>query len=113
MMSIIKGITVTLYEKRKTGKDEFDHPIYEETAVDVENILVAPANINEILESQNITGKKAVYIMAIPKGDKHTWEDCRVDFFGESWRVIGFPQQGIEKNIPGDWNQKWMVERYG
>ena len=66
-----------------------------------------------ILDVLNMTGKKAVYNIAIPKGDDHTWEDNRVEFFGESWRVIGFPQQGIEENIPLDWNQKWMVERYG
>ncbi|WP_256126938.1 hypothetical protein [[Ruminococcus] torques] len=48
-----------------------------------------------------------------PKGDKHTWKDNKVEFFGEIWKVIGFPQQGIEQNIPLEWNQKWMVERYG
>ena len=62
---------------------------------------------------QHLTGKKAVYNIAIPKGDQHIWEDNRVDFFGESWHVLSFPQQGIDEMIPLDWNQKWMVERYG
>lgn len=111
-MAMIKGITVTLYEKVETGQDPFGHPIYDETPVEVENILVAPASTTEILDTINLIGKKAVYNIAIPKGDTHTWLDNRVDFFGESWRVIGFPQRGIEDNIPLDWNEKWMVERY-
>lgn len=110
---MIKGIPVKLYERTASGADTFGHPIYTETPVTVEDVLVAPASITEVLDMLNITGKKAVYNIAIPKGDTHDWQDCRVDFFGTSWRVIGFPQQGIEENIPGRWNQRWMVERYG
>lgn len=109
---MIKGIPVKLYERTLSGTDEFDHPVYTETPVIVENVLVAPASTQEILDTLNLTGKKAVYNIAIPKGDSHTWKDSRVDFFGQSWRVIGLPQQGIDENIPGSWNQKWMVERY-
>lgn len=109
---MIKGMPVKLYERILSGTDEFDHPVYAETPVMVENVLVAPVSTQEILDTLNLTGKKAVYNIAIPKGDSHTWQDCRVDFFGQSWRVIGLPQQGIDENIPGSWNQKWMVERY-
>lgn len=111
-MGMIKGITVILYEKEEEGKDGFNHPIYREKTVEVENVLVAPASVNEILDMQNLTGKKAVYNIAVPKGDTHIWQDNKVEFFGEIWRVIGFPQMGIAENIPLDWNQKWMVERY-
>lgn len=111
-MAMIRGITVTLYEKKETGKDAFEHPIYAETPVEVRNVLVAPAKTTEILDTLNLIGKKAVYNIAIPKGDTHEWKDNRVDFFGEKWRVIGLPQRGIEENIPLDWNEKWMVERY-
>lgn len=113
MASMIKGIPVILYEKTVIGKDEFDHPLYREIPVTIENVLVAPASTTEILDALNLTGKEAVYNIAIPKGDNHTWQDCRVDFFGMSWQVIGFPQQGIEENIPLEWNQKWQVALYG
>lgn len=109
---MIKGITVKLYERTATGTDPFGHTTYAEEPVTVENVLVAPASTTEILDMLNITGKKAVYDIAIPKGDNHTWKDARVDFFGESWRVIGLPKQGIDENVPGRWNQRWMVERY-
>lgn len=109
---MIKGITVKLFERKKTGIDEFNHAIYEESPVTVSNILVSPASSQEIIDTINLTGRKAVYSIAIPKGDKHTWDGCRVDFFGSSWRVVGFPQEGIPELVPLAWNQKWMVERY-
>ena len=109
---MIKGISVRLFERNKIGEDEFHHPIYEENPVDVENVLVAPSSTTEIVDSLNIFGTKAVYTIAIPKGDKHCWKDNRLDFLGESWIVIGFPQKGIEENIPLSWNEKWMVAKY-
>ena len=39
-MGRIKGITVVLYEKTLTGTDDFGAPIYNEAAVEVENVLV-------------------------------------------------------------------------
>lgn len=110
---MIKGITVILYEKQQTGKDAFNTPIYEETAVTVENVLVAPAQEQEILDVLNLTGRKAVYTLAIPKGDTHNWEDRDVEFFGERWHTIGMPIKGIEEMIPLSWNTKVRVERYG
>lgn len=112
-MAMMKGITVILLEKRETGRDGFNHPIYEEYPVEVENVLVSPASSEEIVNELNLSGKKAVYTLAIPKGDAHTWEGRRVKFFGQTWQVIGFAIGGIEENIPLDWNKKVTVERYG
>jgi len=109
---MIQGITVQLNERQQNGQDAFGHSMYTDHWVDVENVLVAPASTTEILETLKLTGKKAVYNLAVPKGDSHIWKDNLVKFFGSTWRVIGFPQQGIEENIPLDWNQKWQVERY-
>lgn len=107
------GITVKLYEKTQVNNDEFNRPVYEEAAVDVDNVLVAPASAQEVLDTLNLTGKKAVYNLGIPKGDTHDWEDKRVEFFGASWHTIGFVQEGIEANIPTKWHKKVQVERYG
>lgn len=109
----MKGITVTLYENVETGTDAFNHTTYAEQAIEVENVLVAPASSTEVVEALNLTGKKIVYNLAIPKGDTHEWTDCRVDFFGEKWRTVGYPQVGIETLIPTAWHKKVMVERYG
>ena len=109
----IRGITVILYEKTEVGKDEFNRSVYEEKQVAVENVLVAPASSTDIAESMDLFGKKVVYNMAIPKGDKHNWEDTVVEFFGEKWRTFGFQVEGIEDMIPLYWNKTIKVERYG
>lgn len=97
----------------KTGTDPFGKPIYEETDIDVENVLVSPTSTDDIVNQLTLTGKKAVYTLAIPKGDTNDWEDKEVKFFGKRWRTFGFPIEGIEDLIPLDWNKKVMVERYG
>lgn len=107
-----QGITVTLYEVTETGVDAFNQSVFKETPVEVSNVLVTPSSQSEILDSVNLYGKKAVYTLAIPKGDTHDWEDRRVDFFGERWRVFGIPSEGIDGLIPLDWNKKVTVERY-
>lgn len=109
---VIKGITVLLYEKTKTGENAFNQPIYTETEIMIENVLVAPSSTNDIVTSQDLVGKKAVYTLAIPKGDTHEWENNKVKFFNKEWRVLGFTIEGIEENIPLNWNKKVMVERY-
>jgi hypothetical protein len=112
MSGRIKGITVKLYERTQDGKDEANRPKYKETATTVDNVLVAPTSATEILDATNIHGKKAVYTLAIPKGDTHEWRDCKVEFFGQSFRVFGEPLEGMEHQIPLDWNKKVTVERY-
>lgn len=109
----MKGITVTLYDRVQTGKDGFNRPIYEERPIEVPNVLVAPADPGglEVLETLNLTGRKAVYTLALPKGDDHNWEGNKVGFFGEIWQVIGIPTEGIEELIPLQWNKKVQVDR--
>lgn len=110
---MIKGIDVILYEKNLTGRDEFDHPIYEESAVTIGNVLVTPASSDAIATELNLTGKRIVYELCIPKGDAHKWEDSVVEFYGEKWHTLGYPQEWIESMVPLSWNKKVKVERYG
>lgn len=108
----IKGITVVLIDKEKIGTDKFNRPIYEEKKIFVDNVLVAPSNTEDITTSVDMTGKKAVYTLAIPKKDDHIWKNKKVIFFGEEWKVLGFEIKGMDANIPLCWNKKVMVERY-
>lgn len=109
----LHGIPVTLLERTQTGTDPFDAPIWQETETTVDNVLIAPVSPGgeEVLDRLDLTGRKAVYTLALPKGDAHTWEGNRVRFFGETWQVIGMPTEGIEKLIPLQWNRKVRVER--
>lgn len=109
----IRGITITLYDVAQTGTDPLNKPIYTETPVAVDNVLVAPVSSTEQLETFNLTGRKAIYQMAIPKGDSHEWTaGKKVRFFDANWRIIGIPTEGIDELIPLDWNKKVQVERY-
>lgn len=109
----LKGITVDLIQKIKTGEDPFGSPVFEDRVIKVDNVLVAPVSSDDIVDSQNLYGKKAVYILGIPKGDTNDWEDTEVCFFGRRFRTFGFATQGIESLIPLDWNKKVRVEAIG
>jgi len=111
-MGKIKGITVTLYTKVANGFDEFKKQKWTETAVTVNNVLVGEPSTEEINDAINLYGRRAQYALGIPKGDAHNWENAKVTFFGEDWRTFGIPTQGIEANVPLDWNKKVLVERY-
>lgn len=111
-MGRIKGIPVVLVSKIKSGTDPFGAPIYADEEIIVDNVLVSPTSSDEVVNQQNLTGRTAVYTLAIPKGDTNTWENQEVRFFGKRWRVFGIPLEGIESMIPLDWNKKVTVERY-
>ena len=111
-MTRIKGITVTLIDRKVIETDPFGTPVYDDVEIAVENVLVSPTSSEDIVNQLELTGKKAVYTLAIPKSDTNSWENKEVRFFGDRWRVFGIPLQGIEALIPLDWNKKVMVERY-
>nr|DAT56230.1 MAG TPA: Minor capsid protein [Caudoviricetes sp.] len=111
-MGRIKGITVTLINKIEVGKDPLNSPIYEEKKIQVENVLVSPLTTDEITNSLNLYGKKIVYTLAIPKGDKNEWENQEVIFFNKKFKTFGSVTEGIEDMIPLNWNKKVMVCSY-
>ncbi len=111
-MGRIRGISVILINHVKVGEDSFGIDVFEDRQIEVDNVLVGFPDTDDITNSLNLYGKKAVYTLAIPKTDTNSWEDSEVVFFGKRWRVFGNVLQGIESLIPLDWNKKVMVERY-
>lgn len=110
---MIHGITIILYEKRKTGVDAFNAPVYAETPVEVQNVLVGEPSTEDVVSEMQLYGKQIAYTLGIPKGDTHDWENATVEFFGQKFRTYGGVTQGIEDMIPLAWNKKVKVERYG
>lgn len=108
----MRGIDIILYDKQKTGEDAFGKPIYAETPVTVENVLVGEPTSDEVTDALNLYGKHVAYTLAIPKCDANTWTGRTVEFFGEKFKVIGHPTQGIDHLIPLAWNKKVRVEHY-
>lgn len=111
-MAIIKGIKVILIDRKEVGTDPFGTSIFEDIEIPVDNVLVVPANSDDVINQLNLTGKKAEYLLGIPKGDLNVWENKEVIFFGKKWRTIGIAQEGMVHHIPLDWNKKIGVERY-
>ncbi|MEX5397214.1 hypothetical protein ABPH35_02285 [Streptococcus sp. ZJ93] len=111
-MGHLKGIPVILIDKVEIGRDPFGKMTYQDKEIKVENVLVAPTDSEDVINQLNLTGKKAIYTLGIPKGDRHDWEDKEVRFFNQRWRTFGISLEGIEAMIPLSWNKKVMVERY-
>ena len=109
----MRGISITLYTTTQTGTDEFNRPVFAETPVTVENVLIGEPSTDDVVAEINMTGKRLAYTLAIPKGDTNDWTDKTVEFFGEKFKTIGEPTQGIDHLIPLSWNKKVKVERYG
>lgn len=107
----LKGRTVKLYSEVENGKDELNRPTYREVPIYVDNVLIGSPSEQEITDILNLTGRRAVYVLGIPKEDEHDWTDKKVEFFGERFRTIGAPAQGMEELIPMEWNKKVRCER--
>ena len=115
---MIRGVTVTLYERHETGRDAFNAPVYTVTPVQVENVLIGQPSGNgrDLAQEQDLHGRRLTYVLGIPKGDTHNWEEAEVELpppFSGRFRTVGFSTVGIEDMIPLSWNRKVTVEKYG
>ncbi len=108
----IHGIPIELAVKVQTGTDSFNRPVYDTEWVTVDNVLIGQPSTEEITDELNLSGKRLDYLLGIPKGDTHDWEDTQVRFWGQVYQTIGAPTQGIEGMIPLSWNKKVKVMRY-
>lgn len=108
----MRGITVTIHPKQSSGHNSIGEAVFTYGQdIEVENVLVSPSTAQEILDADNLYGKKAVYTLGIPKGDTNDWQDQLVTFFGLDWQTFGIPLEGIDHLVPTAWNKKVMVMR--
>lgn len=119
-MARLQGISVFLYDNIQTGTDPFGAPIYEETPIQIDNVLVGEPSTDDITSSTQLYGKKIEYMLGIPKGDVHDWQDKKVswtDAYGNTHTVktFGYPITCIEANLPSQlpWHMKVRCEAYG
>ena len=109
----MKGMTIQLVEKTQIGTDEFNEPIYSEKLIDVNDCLVGQPSADDVSNVLALYGKRIAYTIGIPKGDANDWIDAEIVMFGGRFRTIGYPETGIQANIPLRWGQNIKVERYG
>lgn len=112
----MRGITVTLFTETQTGTDPFGAPVCTETQATVDNVLVGEPSTDDITTSTDLYGKRIDYMLGIPKGDTHDWQDKKVswtDAYGRTitCRTFGFPITGIEAMVPTPWHMKVRCHR--
>ena len=137
-MGRITGIDVILYKNIQTGTDPFGTPMYtddiypsnevfpaddlypRDMAEVVSNVLVGQPSDEEIITAVNLYGKRISYMLGIPKGDTHDWQDKIIewtDAYGQTHRckTFGFPITGVEANLPRrvPWHMKVRCEKFG
>ena len=108
----MKGVSVILHVKTQTGVDALNNPVFSDETVTVSNVLIGQPETDDITSSIDLYGKHIAYVLGIPKGDTHNWEDTEVEFFGRKYRTFGKTIEGIEENIPTAWHKKVRVERF-
>lgn len=110
----IHGIPVTLYETTATGTNALNETVYTTQPTTVYNVVVGKPTEQEILDTLNLTGRKATFTFCIPKGDTHDWCNARVDFVlngvTRRCRTIGEPIEYIEDMVPLSWNKTVRCE---
>lgn len=109
---MIAGTTVTLYARTAGEPDELNGQTWSETAVEVANVLIAPASAEAVAQDLELYGRRLAYTLHIPKGDGHDWEGCKVSFYGQTFRAYAPTDLYIEADTPGPWNRRVKVERY-
>lgn len=116
MTTMLSGITVKLYKETPVGTDAFNAQLFTTVPVSVDNVLVGQPTEQEILDTINLYGKRAIYVLHIPKGDTNDWENKTVEFTFNGvtgkYRTIGHPIEWMEHLVPLDWNRKVRVETY-
>lgn len=109
---MIKGETVILLEKTKTGVDPFGADVFSEQEVPVKDVLIGTPSTDAAVSDLNLLGKKLQFVLGIPKGDNHNWKDKTVIIRGEKFKTYGYPLTQTAENVPGKWNTQVKVERY-
>lgn len=109
----MRGVSVLLHVKTPAGTDSFNSPIYADSTVVVDNVLIGQPSTEEQTGSISLYGKRIEYMLGIPKGDAHVWTDTEVEFFGRRFRTFGDVIEGIEELVPTAWHKKVRVERSG
>ena len=110
----MRGEQVKIEYKIETGKDEYNSPIFEPEYVFVNNVLVAPGDVDQAAQPLNRPeGVDVRYTLFFPKTfDGEFLERQRILVRGKWLRVIGYPDRYDDVNCPTEWNMTVKVSDY-
>lgn len=104
------GETVVVETRSAVGTDNYKSPIYETSESEVSNVLVAPADTDDVFGNTRPDGAQIKYTLYFPKTFDGDLEGCRIKVRDEWLSVIGHPDHFDKKVCPTKW---WMVVRVG
>lgn len=107
----MKGETVSIITRTQDGKDLFGNPSYKTSTEEIDNVLVAPGVVDDIISNTRVEGSEIHYTLYFPKTfGGADLENAEIEVRGERLRVVGRPNYWNEANCPTDWN---MVVKVG
>ncbi|QJC22010.1 hypothetical protein [Arcanobacterium buesumense] len=106
---MIHGTQVTVLSKTKTGVDDMNMPVFEETQTVVDDVLVGPVSTDDTPGGMRRAGDRTEIALYFPKTFTASLRGCDVEFMGKIWRVQGDPQPYMVENMPTRWNLRATV----
>lgn len=98
------GETVIVEDFKPTGKDPYGKPITTVFESVASNVLVAPGETDDVIESNRPDGVSVVYTLYFPSTYVGSLEGKRVSVRGEWFSVIGSPRPYNPETTPTAWN---------
>lgn len=101
----MRGETVEVKTRAVGGTDPYGAPVKVDSVEAVENVLVAPGECSDVVESNRPEGVRVAYTLFFPKTFTGDLEGAQVRVRGKDpWLpVIGSPDVHTPENIPGKW----------
>lgn len=101
---MLKGDTVIVEAKVKTGKDAHENPVYETVETTVGGVLIAPGPTTDLPDSNRPEGVTVAYSIYWPKTFNESLRGKRVKINGGWYDVIGDPKPWEYPPPPTGWH---------
>lgn len=105
----MRGERVTVIRRVESGRDRFNDPIVDDLEETVDDVLVAPGELADNIDSVRPDGTYATYTLMFPKTYAGQLESCDIMVRGNRYGVIGHPDRFAEDNCPTRWNMTVRV----
>lgn len=101
----MRGERVVIERSHVVGQDAHHNAVFDTVLDELDNVLVAPQEGNELSGSTRPSGIYIRYTLYFPKTYLKSLEGCRIRIRGEWLNVIGAPDYFDPDQCPTDWNR--------
>lgn len=111
-MGRIIGESISVKVNTQTDTDSFGMPVYTESWLTIDNVLVCEPSSSDIENALTEYGARIKYTICLPKGDDNDWHDTEVILPNRGvFHTVGDVIEYTEDNLPLDWNRKVHLEQ--